>query len=80
MQTAHRLVPLAVRVIAVVLVSTASLNLALDVAHTVFLGRQGQGRPEGLPRVLAWLVMLAAGLMLYARGERIGGSQRDRRT
>ena len=72
MQTAPRLLPLAVRVITVLLVASASLNLALDVAEAVFLVRQGQQGPEVLPLALVWLVVLIAGLVLYARGERLG--------
>jgi hypothetical protein len=72
MRTPRRLLPFAVRVIALILVSIASLNLALSVAQAVFLGRQGQRDPEVLPLALAWLVVLTAGLMLYARGNRLG--------
>lgn len=72
MRTPRRLFPLAVRVIAAVLVSIASLNLALGVAEAVFLDGQGQRDPEVLRLALAWLIVLAAGLVLYARGNRLG--------
>jgi hypothetical protein len=72
MRTPRRSFSLAVRVIAAVLVSIASLNFALGVAQAVFLDRQGQRDLEVVLVVLAWLVVLAAGLMLYARGDRLG--------
>lgn len=76
MRIASCVSPLAIRAAAVMLVSIGSLNLALEAAQLVFLTRQGQRAP-GIPApALAWLAVLAAGLTLYARRERISDQVR----
>lgn len=73
MQTTRTMLRLTIRVLALSLVSFASLQLALRVADAVFLMRQGQGSAEALPAMLAWLAVVGAGLGLYARA---GGGRR----
>lgn len=61
-----------IRLVGVLLVAYASLELSLGAAQGAFLLRQGRGSLEALPLVLAWLGVVVVGLGLYARGERLG--------
>lgn len=71
MRTPSSLSRSAVRAAAVLLIAVGSLNLALGVAGAIFLGRQGERAPARLP-LAGWLVLVVAGLFLYARSERTG--------
>lgn len=73
MPTARPVLPLAIRAVALLLLSFASLQLALGAAHAVFLARQGQGSTAALPPLLAWLAAVAAGVAVYAGADRLAG-------
>lgn len=72
MRSRRALLVWTIRLAGVFLVAFASLELSLGVAHGAFLLRQGRGRAEALPLVIAWLGVVVVGLGLYARGERLG--------
>ena len=61
-----------IRVLAVIMLAVASLQLALLIANAVFLSRQGQGNADDLPMMFIWVVVIIVALGLYAREGPIG--------